>query len=507
MASLKDTTVTGNLTNNGMQLTGNLPLLSHTGSEVIDDLPTIDADMLGGQLPGYYATSANLLQSISKYDALRIYYPEELCWYNGYVWSHMSANIASCTAGELICTISGRGFYKTNSEPAYIGYHYWAGTGYAYTGTLLVGRTATSVGFYTSEGVHFDTGTAFTYNGETWYWNGADYAFSGDLTSTAGKAMYKASGASDTQGSATALLNYVKGKTPGTNYIVWGVPFSNDNLIVNHDYRNPVNQRGLSTYTGNDILTIDMVRALNDVAGQGAKLSLVNTGIKVEPVSIATNTFCYSQHRVEWNPKTPAGLYTFSLEIAETTAPQVGLDCYGLANGSIYTIGTCMGTTGIISVTGTIAANTTLLFLNCALSGLTSLTQYTVFSRIKLESGSISTLANDPPSEYGVELQKCLRYYWDSTAPNFGAGGIAIVNNALMTNLRFPVPMRITPTCTFYNSGTANHVRSTNVGTDIAITTTATYANQYGINFFTVSGTPFTVGQGYDFRVIASADL
>jgi len=66
-------------------------------------------------------------------------------------------------------------------------------------------------------------------------------------------------------------------------------------------------------------------------------------------------------------------------------------------------------------------------------------------SRVKLELGPVSTLALDPPADYGETLRKCLRYYLGAAyvPPLLAkAQGTAEVRMPLA----FPVPMRAFPT-------------------------------------------------------------
>lgn len=78
-------------------------------------------------------------------------------------------------------------------------------------------------------------------------------------------------------------------------------------------------------------------------------------------------------------------------------------------------------------------------------------TQYTASYHIKaakLELGTVSTLANDVPPDFGEELRKCQRYlYIMGGAPYtmFGSG-IAEATSYMMATIPFPVPMRTTPT-------------------------------------------------------------
>jgi len=64
---------------------------------------------------------------------------------------------------------------------------------------------------------------------------------------------------------------------------------------------------------------------------------------------------------------------------------------------------------------------------------------------VKLEIGSISTLAADPPQDYGVELTKCQRYYVPAYKEMDGFGTLAA--NGTDAYITFPVGiMRIMPT-------------------------------------------------------------
>ncbi|MCR4712305.1 MAG: hypothetical protein K5707_08385 [Clostridia bacterium] len=66
-----------------------------------------------------------------------------------------------------------------------------------------------------------------------------------------------------------------------------------------------------------------------------------------------------------------------------------------------------------------------------------------IVSAVKLELGTVSTLANDPPPDFGEELRKCQRYLW---VENIGANtpiasGIAF-NTSSVFDFITPVPMR-----------------------------------------------------------------
>ena len=139
----------------------------------------------------------------------------------------------------------------------------------------------------------------------------------------------------------------------------------------------------------------------------------------------------------------------------------------------------------------------------------------------KLEIGDTQTLAYQddtgawqllpqPESDYATQLIKCLYYYWDSDSPGYGGcSGIAINPTTLMCNVQFPIPMRTIPSVMLYGNGEVNKVRSTGDGTLISIPSSGSYArNKSGIAFIYCHGSSiFTTSMGYDFRIVANAEL
>lgn len=94
---------------------------------------------------------------------------------------------------------------------------------------------------------------------------------------------------------------------------------------------------------------------------------------------------------------------------------------------------------------------------------------------IKLEKGSVSTLANDVPPNFGEELAKCQRYLWLETFPgNTQLGsGIALTADQAVVSVITPAPMRSAQNITF----TANCLL---VGNGQVLTVSAvTGINQY----------------------------
>lgn len=98
-----------------------------------------------------------------------------------------------------------------------------------------------------------------------------------------------------------------------------------------------------------------------------------------------------------------------------------------------------------------------------------SFTSQTI-TAIKLEKGSISTLAMDTAPNYAEELLKCQRYFYrykanDSSA-YMGMGGIQSTNN-LRFILNLPTTMRIAPAITYSGSFNIADFGASNISTNI----------------------------------------
>ena len=70
----------------------------------------------------------------------------------------------------------------------------------------------------------------------------------------------------------------------------------------------------------------------------------------------------------------------------------------------------------------------------------------------KVELGSVSTLANDVPPEYGTELLKCMRYFIRIKGDPIGSGYVTTGLNQAYIHIPTPVPMRTAPTASINGS-------------------------------------------------------
>lgn len=219
--------------------------------------------------------------------------------------------------------------------------------------------------------------------------------------------------------------------------------FSNPNLLINSDFRNPVNQRGKTSYTGSGVYSIDRWYLVNS-----STLTVLDGSIKFEQSSGATYT---GRLVYKFEHALPANYYTISMNV---------LSCNGGA--SMDDFGTIPnGFTGVFTATTTSAKT------------LSALQMYVAAGRsleiewIKLEQGKIATPF--VPRLYAEELMLCKRYFQsyhdeDDTC-------IILTQNyttTTATNGRFnlPVEMRVKPTISIDSM----EVKSINNGEPLTIT-------------------------------------
>lgn len=147
-----------------------------------------------------------------------------------------------------------------------------------------------------------------------------------------------------------------------------------------------------------------------------------------------------------------------------------------IRNGETYTV-SCMLTNGdVYSATGTLSSTASGYQINKHLVGkslwvgvqnnngymdvlFTSADGTQQIMAVKLELGSVSTLANDAPPDYGTEFLKCARYflrikYTNSRYPRIGTGVTLSTSNAAIL-IPTPVPMRATTITVSYSGSFA----------------------------------------------------
>jgi hypothetical protein len=220
----------------------------------------------------------------------------------------------------------------------------------------------------------------------------------------------------------------------------------------------PINQRGSTSYSVvpvhddglSDGYTIDRWK-LSLWNTTSPSVQLLSNGLRVAGNASGSCT-CKIEQKIE-NPAWLSGkTVTISCLVVDKTAGGGGLrlslstNVSGGDGNSVQITGT-----GLFTKTVTLPSGVTSAEVWIGQDGNyagTGNTDFTI-AAVKMELGSVSTLANDAPPHFASELAKCQRFYWDSEATSdsgivyFGVAG----TDALGFPVATPVPMRqVTPT-------------------------------------------------------------
>lgn len=184
-----------------------------------------------------------------------------------------------------------------------------------------------------------------------------------------------------------------------------------------------------------------------------------------------------------------------------------GLDGKTVTLSALYTDGTVESKT--FTWSGTTAQN--LPSLNATVYAASNQINFNGGSlnvkALKLELGTVSTLANDTPPNYAEELAKCQYYCRVLTASSLSMAAVGMAVAATEFRCAFPFVMRTMPTVTF--SGTIQG----NTSTVSAISTNGTYSgatSAVALRFTTTGLTasaPVILYIGADASITLSADL
>jgi hypothetical protein len=107
------------------------------------------------------------------------------------------------------------------------------------------------------------------------------------------------------------------------------------------------------------------------------------------------------------------------------------------------------------------------------------------------------------------ELAMCQRYYLDTrNGSDQPFSGYSNSTDYLLANVRYPVTMRSTPSVTIGQASGSNYVRRISTNAQIAITVTSyPGTNPGGFSAVYCAAAPFVAAVGYDFYILASAEL
>lgn len=200
--------------------------------------------------------------------------------------------------------------------------------------------------------------------------------------------------------------------------------YSNPNLLINWDFRCPVNQRGKSSYTGGGY-TIDMVKS---VGGDCLPVVTINNGY-VTFENTGSTSRGYVNIMLEDSQAKLDGI-AHIISVAEPTGNILIAPMDTEGNALIEPYGGVLIYRNRDEMGG----------INIALDPGKKID----ISAVKLEAGIVSTLALDlmQPSDYAAELRKCQRYFYriGGEDKNYSLGTGYVRNT---TGIWLPVPLPV----------------------------------------------------------------
>ena len=216
------------------------------------------------------------------------------------------------------------------------------------------------------------------------------------------------------------------------------------NILHNWDFRNPVNQRGASSYTA-DGYTIDRWVKISG----NLTIDIADSFVRLTPTSTGS---CMWGQRIEFQKIYSGKRVTLSIRyklpgqdggrqiLARTNLGNIAASIIGPWSTSAW---------NIVSSTFTIPDGITSLDVVHYVNN--QMGNYIDIESAKLELGDISTLANDPPMDFGRELAICQRYQF-SPMENIGVRAVFIQSNELQFLIPTSVSLRIVPQIASQNS-------------------------------------------------------
>ena len=208
------------------------------------------------------------------------------------------------------------------------------------------------------------------------------------------------------------------------------------NILHNWDFRNPVNQRGKMVWTAEDNYLIDRWQRHST----SLTAALMNGVMRLGPDS--AGGFGIRQN-IEF-PELYAGkTLTLSAKMRVSAAGS-SISVFtnlGQIVGSSINASSTPNEWATPSVTFTIPTGITSLFVLMFTAANVTLD----VESVKLELGTVSTLANDPPMDFGKELAVCQRYQFVTSVATYYRPG-ALTPDILFFDIPVPVSMRIVPT-------------------------------------------------------------
>ncbi len=273
---------------------------------------------------------------------------------------------------------------------------------------------------------------------------------------------------------ASDVYSWAKAETK-PDYTASEVGVSNRNILHNWDFRNPINQREKSGAINTVGYFFDrwILKSGTVTIQDGSLLMGQNSEIeqRIESKALAGKTVTFSLLDTNGNIVYASGTFPVSVGMVEVTVTGFGTITLGNATGYMYIY----------------AKNTQTSFELAAL---------------KLELGSVSTLAYDPPMDNASELLKCQRYFFKLGTTNRPyarfPNAVAVNTSLLGMYVQFPCRMRIIPSF-FYTGSVANYATLSNIYfSDIHFQGDG--ASEGGAYLYFTTSSELTVGHSYSVR-------
>lgn len=266
--------------------------------------------------------------------------------------------------------------------------------------------------------------------------------------------------------------------------------YTRPNLLDNPWFQ--VNQRGKSSYTGAVYGVDRWVSRSNTIT------VTVNSNRSITVKNNGTSAAYFSQY-IE-DGVLPAGKYTLSVNVlsAAGTPTSSGNYCSAyLVYGSDPSFSSNVNVTSSGAKIYSTALNPT---------GNVSRVQFTIsagcsitMKAVKLEIGSVSTLANDIPPGYGEQLARCQRYYQriaNISASSKALLGQAFATTATLASIILPLPTAMRGISAVSASGIQISPNTSSNATNVSSVDSLVSASPYNTKSINLGGT-FTQGQVY----------
>lgn len=168
---------------------------------------------------------------------------------------------------------------------------------------------------------------------------------------------------------------------------------SNPNLLINGDFRNPVNQRGQVSYAGGATKQYTIDRWCMGDSDYGRSVSVVDGGVQIKN----TNDQYVSTFQQIFEKPLSKSTYTASVKVKSITGENPTLQC--------------IGSKGSTQIAMTVGVNS-LTLTDATIDGVVvylSPSSTIVLEWAKLEVGTVATEFS--PRSYVEELMECRRYF------------------------------------------------------------------------------------------------